>query len=405
MRPIFYQSVSAFRTALREQPDRFRGVCYLAIGSGVYVVNGIVEKVLPATKAAVANLRAWFGRQESLIPGTRAVAAEIQALVFRPLHSGQPVVSPPVRPSILRTPGTKAPSGNRVHFADESVQQRTEGGQQNLWLQKVFQKNFQALQSRTPASDVVVRFPMRFSGSNLSPAETHILVINPLSGRLESGRVHANRVAIPVPSMRCIVVQTPEDQSFVEGFWRMVMQQRPTMIVDLLHFSRQSDAWRSQLYSLPMTGSLTVGHIRIDAVDTSDGGRTLYIVTDTISGETHQITVERLQLPVDRSREKGVAARVDAATLIMAATSPMIYCNNNAGDASILLATTMLIDRAVCGLLSRSRQLQTLDEVILVLRRDLGPQAIETAADYTVLNHIYAYLLDDQSYRHAQQRR
>ncbi len=216
------------------------------------------------------------------------------------------------------------------------------------------------------------------------------------------GRIHANQVWHPKPACRPIATQYPSPGKTAlpmvqarENFWRMILQQKCDLILDLTKPEEQGKL--GPIYYPHFPGEvMDYGRVIITRMDEGTGETCRYKVQDIRSREVKEV----LRYQFTQWPDHGEVSEPELhklAGMINRCGHPVIHCRAGVGRTGTALAASILREHHEHGRLTPHNAVQMLTETVLNLRENRGPATVQTNGQWQLLQRYVDWLLQSQS--------
>ena len=213
------------------------------------------------------------------------------------------------------------------------------------------------------------------------------------SGRLASqpGMIHANKMPVAGKST-AIATQYPVTRGASAGtnigrFWRMAIQQKTDMVVDL---TQRIDIQGKRYYPEKMGETINYDGVKV-TLTRAEGRSFDYRIEDTRTGETHQLNRFNVDYWVDKE-PLPVGQLSDLAAYIADAggDSTTIHCKAGVGRTSTTWAAVDLLEKVRAGQIPNNEaDVEPLvDGVVMEMKKARGQAAVQTADQLQLLKDL-----------------
>ncbi len=216
------------------------------------------------------------------------------------------------------------------------------------------------------------------------------------------GRIHANHIWHPKSTCRPIATQYPSPGKTAlpmvqarENFWRMILQQKCDLILDLTKPEEQGKL--GPIYYPHFPGEvMDYGRVIITRMDEGTGETCRYKVQDIRSKEVREILRHQFTQWPDHG-EVSEQELHKLAGMINRCGHPVIHCRAGVGRTGTALAASILREHHEHGRLTPTNAVQMLTETVLNLRQNRGPATVQTNGQWQLLQRYVDWLLQSQS--------
>ncbi len=376
---IRFDSPSHLHASLRRTPNLLEGTSHIVMDGHIYSINQSRKEILPLSATDIQAT----GFQNRLhvplfVPGESQQAQIIHQIVFEPNASTEP--DRPQRPPQI----DDSTQQEQQHDQQSSVPSPAK--QQPLTFSQLANLTKRQLQPMLETRD------QRFSNIAIPQASAVAIILN---GYHIAGLIHANHIGHPSSSAHLIASQYPSPQKRVHYyFWRMALQQNTHLFVDLTSPQEQHHLGNTY-YPQRIGDSRFIYELQITRLINSPNGLHQYQVFNRSTGDTTIVSRAHYvhwsnsgSIPVDDLRQ--------LATMINDQPQAIVHCLAGVGRSGTLLAAAILMTAYEQGELRTDNCQQILTTTLLQLRRQRGPQTVQTATQFALLQSFIQHLLTTQ---------
>lgn len=234
----------------------------------------------------------------------------------------------------------------------------------------------------------------RFKDINF-PLDSSVHVAPPGMGwpERQQGVIHANYIPFPEKNT-AIATQYPADTLQSKGtFWRMAMQHRTQMVLDLTEFKERVG---TPYYPTQPNTPVKYDGMKVTLINSQDNTHT-YQVVDTSTGQQH--TVERHHFTHWKDHQGADVNRLnDLATLLneQRLKNVAVHCRAGVGRTCTVYSAAVLQNKVANGELTAANKDEVIDKVIFDMRMARGAKAVQTADQRLLLSDLVDKLLQDK---------
>lgn len=227
------------------------------------------------------------------------------------------------------------------------------------------------------------------------PLDSSVFVAPPGMGwpERQQGVIHANYIPFPEKNT-AIATQYPADTLQSKGtFWRMAMQHRTQMVLDL---TQSKERLGAPYYPTQPNTPVNYGGMEVTLINSQDNTHT-YQVVDKSTGQ--QQTVQRHHFTHWKDHQGADVNKLnDLATMLneQRLKNVAVHCRAGVGRTCTVYSAAVLQNKVANGELTAANKDEVIDKVIFDMRMARGAKAVQTKDQRLLLSDLVDKLLQDK---------